>query len=122
MDYESWKDKRENFEYELKDDDLISYFNAINNSPGYMAKYDIASLPSKIFHYEFNFNEGTLFAFSLNQFSAESNQIFKRFAGVFGQTYRRYLDLQKAEAQAREALIEAGIGKSSCKNNGDAQQ
>jgi hypothetical protein len=33
----------------------------------------------------------------------------KRFAGVFGQTYRRYLDLQKAEAQAREAQIEAAL-------------
>src|SRR6185312_2381192 len=35
--------------------------------------------------------------------------IFKRFAGVFGQTYRRYLDLQKAEAAAREAQIEAAL-------------
>ena len=29
--------------------------------------------------------------------------IFKRFAKVFEQTYTRFLDLQKAEAQAREA-------------------
>jgi hypothetical protein len=36
-------------------------------------------------------------------------QIFKRFAGVFGQTYRRYLDLLKAEANAREAKVEAGL-------------
>src|SRR4029078_4257727 len=35
------------------------------------------------------------------------SKIMKRFAGLFGQTYRRYLDLQKAEAQAREAQIEA---------------
>ena len=28
---------------------------------------------------------------------------------MFGQTYRRYLDLQKAEAQAREAQIEASL-------------
>ena len=30
-------------------------------------------------------------------------------AAVFGQTYRRFLDLQKAEAQAREAQIEAAM-------------
>ena len=107
--YDSWKDKRDRFSYELKDDDLIAYFNVINNYAGYQAKYDIASLPSRIFHDEFNFNEGCLFAFSLDQLSTESSQIFKRFAGVFGQTYRRYLDLQKAEAQAREAQIEASL-------------
>ncbi len=37
--------------------------------------------------------------------------MLKRFAGVFGQTYRRYLDLQKAEAQAREAQIETALEK-----------
>ena len=33
----------------------------------------------------------------------------KRFAKVFEQTYTRFLDLQKAEAQAREAQIEAAL-------------
>ena len=107
--YESWKDKHDSFSYELKEDDLIAYFNAINNYSDYHANYDIASLPSRIFHNLFSFNEGVLFAFSLDQLSAESSQIFKRFAGVFGQTYRRYLDLQKAEAQARDAQIEASL-------------
>ncbi|HET6768088.1 MAG TPA: ATP-binding protein [Chitinophagaceae bacterium] len=107
--YDSWKDKKDGFSYELKDDDLIAYFNVINNYSGYAANYDAASLPSQIFHEEFHFNEGTLFAFSLKRLSAESSQIFKRFSGVFGQTYRRYLDLQKAEANAREAQIEASL-------------
>src|SRR6478736_7922812 len=35
--------------------------------------------------------------------------VFKRFAKVFEQTYTRFLDLQKAEAQAREAQIEASL-------------
>ncbi len=35
--------------------------------------------------------------------------ILKRFARVFEQTYTRFLDLQKAEAQAREAQIEAAL-------------
>ncbi len=33
----------------------------------------------------------------------------KRFAAVFNQSYTRFLDLQKAEAQAREAQIEASL-------------
>ncbi|MBK6635715.1 MAG: hypothetical protein IPG38_16775 [Chitinophagaceae bacterium] len=39
---------------------------------------------------------------------AEEN-IFRRFAQVFEQTYTRFLDLQKAEAQAKEAKIEAAL-------------
>ena len=35
--------------------------------------------------------------------------VFKRFAKVFEQTYTRFLDLQKAEAQTREAQIELGL-------------
>jgi len=39
----------------------------------------------------------------------ETLALLTRFARVFEQTYRRFLDLQKAEAQAREAQIEAAI-------------
>ncbi|MEO8111360.1 MAG: ATP-binding protein [Ginsengibacter sp.] len=109
--FESWRNKIDVYSYELKDDDLLSYYNAINNYPGYPIRYDTANLPKQIHHNEFHFAEGTLFAFSLQQLSEEQRKIFKRFAGVFGQTYRRYLDLKKAEAQAREAQIEAALEK-----------
>jgi hypothetical protein len=39
----------------------------------------------------------------------EAHDIFKRFGKVFEQTYTRFLDLQKAEAQAREAQIELSL-------------
>ncbi|HSV10740.1 MAG TPA: hypothetical protein VLI68_08225, partial [Hanamia sp.] len=42
-------------------------------------------------------------------FTDEQNAILKRFANAFGQAYTRFLDLQKAEAQAREAQIELGL-------------
>jgi hypothetical protein len=42
-------------------------------------------------------------------YSEEENTILQRFARVFQQTYTRFLDLQKAEAQAREAQIEAAL-------------
>ena len=109
--YAGWINKKETYSYELKDDDLVNYFTAINNFAGYPVKYDIATLPRQIFHNEFHFAEGTLFAFSLQQLPEENRKIFKRFAGVFGQTYRRYLDLQRAEANAREATIEAALEK-----------
>jgi hypothetical protein len=45
------------------------------------------------------------------KFSDEDNEILKRFGNVFEQSYIRFLDLQKAEAQAREAKIEAALEK-----------
>ncbi|MDG1277819.1 MAG: ATP-binding protein [Algoriphagus sp.] len=47
----------------------------------------------------------------LKEFSKEEEEIFKRFGKVFEQAYTRFLDLEKAEAQAREAKIEAGLEK-----------
>ncbi len=109
--YNGWKNKEDFFSYQLKNDDLINYYTIINDQPDYPVKYEISSLPHEIFHNDFYFAEGTLYVFSLEQLSLEISKIFKRFAGVFGQTYRRYLDLQKAEAQAREATIEAALEK-----------
>ncbi|HYJ64234.1 MAG TPA: ATP-binding protein, partial [Parafilimonas sp.] len=107
--FKGWSNKEKSFSYELKQDDLINYFTAINNHPAYPVQYNIATLPSTIYHNDFFFSEGTLFAFSVTQLSDENKKICKRFAAVFGQTYRRYLDLKKAEAQAREAQIEAAL-------------
>ena len=42
-------------------------------------------------------------------FSKEKLNVLKRAAKVFEQAYIRFLDLQKAEAQAREAQIEAAL-------------
>jgi len=39
----------------------------------------------------------------------EAHDIFKRFGKVFEQTYTRFLDLQKAEAQARESQIQLAL-------------
>jgi hypothetical protein len=36
-------------------------------------------------------------------------ELFKRFRNVFELAYRRYLDIEKAQAQAREAKIEAAL-------------
>jgi hypothetical protein len=36
---------------------------------------------------------------------------FKRFLKVFELSYRRYLDIEKAEAQAYEARVEASLEK-----------
>ncbi|MFL5810294.1 MAG: hypothetical protein ACJ749_12285, partial [Flavisolibacter sp.] len=52
-----------------------------------------------------------LSSYSRDAFTKEENNILIRFAKVFEQAHTRFLDLQKAEAQAREAQIEAALEK-----------
>lgn len=109
--FENWRKKGPRFSYLLEGDDLVRYYEAINNYPGYPIRYDLSTLPSLIHHNEFYFPEGVLFAFTLLPMEDAQKAIVQRFAGIFGQTYRRYLDLTRAEAQAREAQIEAALEK-----------
>ena len=55
-----------------------------------------------------NFSHGNLM-FITYEPCPEAHDIFIRFAKVFEQTYTRFLDLQKAEEQARESQIEAAL-------------
>jgi signal transduction histidine kinase len=109
--YQNWLDKKETFQYILEGEDKFKYYEAIRNQAKYKIRKDYYSSHERIVHTDFFFNEGCLFVFSQNEFSTEATSIFIRFAKVFGQTYRRYLDLQKAEAQAREAQIENALEK-----------
>jgi signal transduction histidine kinase/ketosteroid isomerase-like protein len=57
------------------------------------------------------FSHGAIQVLGSDALSEEKAIILKRFTKVFEQTYTRFLDLQKAEAQAREAQIEAALEK-----------
>ena len=57
------------------------------------------------------FTYGALQSIGPDSLNDENAEILQRFASVFDQTYTRFLDLQKAEAQAREAKIEAALEK-----------
>ncbi len=57
----------------------------------------------KIFISSVAIKNGLVQTVSVNHLSADSITILQRFAKVFEQSYTRFLDLQKAEAQAREA-------------------
>ena len=105
----AWKDKQGINLYVLEGEELRDYFETINSAHGYTAKINLSRLPERIFHYDFVFNQGILFVFSHDPLSEELTSIFQRFSALFGQTYRRYLDLVKAEEQAREAQIEAAL-------------
>jgi signal transduction histidine kinase/DNA-directed RNA polymerase subunit N (RpoN/RPB10) len=110
---DAWKhgEKYAVFEYagKMKKDFDAVFFSATDfrNIPD-DAKRMMIELPSVIFSTAF-FNYGSLQALGKDALSTENADILKRFAKVFEQTYTRFLDLKKAEAQAREAQVELGL-------------
>jgi hypothetical protein len=66
-------------------------------------------ISENIVFYSANFSAGYLMIIATESFSAEEEQTILRFAKVFEITYTRFLDLQRAEAQAREAQIELAM-------------
>ena len=61
------------------------------------------------FGYFFFFREGGVYAWTDTKLAEDELNIFRKFRSVLSLTYRRYLDLKKTEAQAREAQIEAAL-------------
>ena len=65
--------------------------------------------PKKAVISTFNFTNGYLFNIGSVRLTAMQEDILLRITKVFDMTYRRFLDLKQAEAQAREAKIEASL-------------
>ncbi|HRX96484.1 MAG TPA: FixH family protein, partial [Bacteroidales bacterium] len=125
--YKSWEAGEGSTHYVLEGQDKIKYFENINNQQGYKAGRDISKLPEHTFANAFYFNEGCLYAFTFDDISKEKADIYKRFASVFGQTYRRYLDLQIAEARTLEAIKQSSLDRirgqiASMRNTDDLRQ
>ncbi|HKL15914.1 MAG TPA: ATP-binding protein [Balneolaceae bacterium] len=66
------------------------------------------SLPTYQINHLCKFSHGFLL-FITYEPVPDAHDIFKRFTNVFDQTYTRFLDLKKAEKQARESRIEAAL-------------
>nr|WP_225975444.1 ATP-binding protein [Panacibacter ginsenosidivorans] len=107
--FESWKNKEEVFIAYIAGQEKEEYFNNINNHPDYLPQ-QIVNFPDNFFQ-AYYFEEGAVWTYSLLEHSDPEKDIMKRFATGFSLTFRRYQDLKKAEAQAREATIEAALEK-----------
>ncbi|HET6999849.1 MAG TPA: hypothetical protein VFI33_00985, partial [Puia sp.] len=79
------------------------------NSNWITAEQLIALSPKRLLLQNFNFDQGYLMIVGGNRLNEKQTELMLRFTKVFQQTYTRFLDLQKAEAQAREAQIEAAL-------------
>jgi len=107
--YKSWKAQQKILVVDMQGEELQAYnkyrdeligsetFTA-NQHPG----------DRRVVHSAF-FSKGMLALATNEPRPEESLQLLQRFAKVFDGTYTRFLDLQKAEAQAKEAQIELGL-------------
>jgi signal transduction histidine kinase len=111
---EHWKKGNPFFIVEMDEEETIEHQTFIaersTNFPLTAAQL-IAISPSKLFLHNFYFKQGYVLIVGGAKLSEEQTDIMLRFAKVFQQTYTRFLDLQKAETQAREAQIENALEK-----------
>ena len=111
--YESWKNGDEFIVKDFTGAEMQSHFQYLRSLPllEEAFKKSIAAghpMPERQVHNVVNFSQGNLLFITLDTCTG-AYDIFKKFAKAFEQTYTRFLDLQRVEAQAREAQIEAGL-------------
>ncbi|MDZ7646437.1 MAG: hypothetical protein U5K54_04245 [Cytophagales bacterium] len=105
----AWKAQVPFHKYVLEGKDLLDYYRMLNAAPDYKIQIPIKKLPKREIQHCFIFEHGFFYAFSPHEFQPDIIHIIQRFSSLFAQTYRRYLDLVKAETQAREAEIELAL-------------
>src|SRR6185369_3222811 len=112
--YTRSKEKGEEFfVLELRGERMQEHYQYLKTIPAFKAFFDYAlsvgfDMPETQIHHVANFSNGNLLFITLEP-CPEFHDVFKRFAAVFEQTYTRFLDLQKAEVQSKEAQIELGL-------------
>jgi signal transduction histidine kinase len=110
--YAGWKDQEELFAYAAGGQELKDHYNYLLTVPGLRENLEDVlasglSFPDWQKWHAAYFRYGYLFIITKEEY--KDVDIFPRFAKVFEQAYTRFLDLQKAESQAREAQIELGL-------------
>src|SRR5204862_1805130 len=112
---EAWKERKVKWVYLLEGDtkktwgQFLFYQTELSKLPAVVSE-SMMSLQKVYLSTSFN-NFGYLQIATLEPLSDEQFNIMLRFAKVFDLTYTRFNDLKQAEAQAREAQIEAALEK-----------
>ncbi|HMJ47876.1 MAG TPA: ATP-binding protein [Ferruginibacter sp.] len=105
----AWKANEKSVVLEISGESLRQYNTYRNKIAGYEL-YPVNTGPRDRWIVNVAFFSKGWMSFSRTEPTLrETIQLLERFAGVFDLTYTRFLDLQKAEAQAREAQIEASL-------------
>ena len=106
--YDSWLLKETMASYDLSAEDFMNYYKTVSNHAPQFA-HNVT--PEKQTNTSFFFKEGAIFTFTKEPLDAATCAELKKFAAVFGLTYRRYLDLKIAEAQARDMMRQASLDR-----------
>jgi hypothetical protein len=107
--FKAWKAKEKMLIIEQEWEELRAY-NQIRNKLVQEEMFPVDLKPGdRRFLYVAFYSKGTLALSSNEPRPKETLELLERFAKVFDQTYTRFLDLQKAEAQTREAQVEAAL-------------
>ncbi len=109
--YEAWKQKISVFSQRLSAQRLKKHMEVTYplNKRTRAEKIAAKDMPDPTFFYFGNFSYGYIMVIATEKLNENETALLPRFAAVFEMTYRRFLDLQKAEAQAREAQIEVAL-------------
>ena len=105
--YKPWKEGKDSVVIDLSGQSLKKWLNYVKQQV--KLPIDLSNIKGRRVQQAAFFSEGFLLFTTNEPVADEIMQLLIRFARVFDQTYRRFLDLQKAEAQAREAQIEAAL-------------
>ena len=97
--FESWETQSEYFPV-LRGKEIEEYYKVMSPQ---VAFHEFADDEVQ-YGYYFYFKEGGVYAWTDKELKEQDIQIFRRYTSVLSLTYRRYLDLKDAEAQAREAI------------------
>src|SRR5688572_20436189 len=105
--YQAWKEQKRSLVVDLHGEELKEWIQFAREEMGIAVKGD--QIKDRRVHSLAFFSHGWILVSSHEPQSPDTIQILERFASVFNLTYRRFLDLQKAETQANEARIEIAL-------------
>ncbi len=105
--FTAWKEAKDSTIVDLSGEALKEWIDYVRDEV--KMPIDETKIKGRRVHHAAFFSQGLLLISAHDLVPNETMQLLVRFAKVFSQTYTRFLDLQKAEAQAREAQIEAAL-------------
>jgi len=105
--FEAWQQKKESLMVDLTGSELDEWIRFVKDDV--KMPIDASHMKGRRVQHAAFFSQGLLLCSANDLLPQATFSLLVRFAKVFEQTYTRFLDLQKAEAQAREATIEAAL-------------
>ncbi len=104
-----WRSNEPVYSYAVPAEGVENYFAAWKELIDGVEKLKPAYFSNGLFYVEAFMKFGCFGVLTSSDLTNEEKKILSRFATEFERTYTRFLDLQKAEAQAREAQIELAL-------------